>query len=440
MKRRAFLTALGLGSVRPRSYGQDPAPGTARVRDPRFGATGDGRTDDGGAVRSALASLPPDGGTLLFEPGTYRVGSDLRLPRRVVLSLDPGAVLRPDAGVTLRLGGPLDAWPRRIFDGPGGLRFDAGSVEVVLPEWWGAVPDGETDSTAPLARALSALDGEVSRLRLAPGTYALSGPITLARDHSTIEGRGATLLWTADSDGLRVDARHVEIADLTVRGPGFGRSSSVGLQVGASRYWPTTTGPYTITGLHVIGWGTGVRLLNLERLEARGWKVDYNRRNLEMLDGAFNTFVNCRFSDSQGEFNTRLAGARGVGGGGSSNHNVFQQCEWLNTRAGTWALTIGDSDYPSHSNLVLKCDIERASEAGGITVRGMNNLIASAFFHDLETGLVATGNGDTLLLHPRFSVRGFGRNTVRAEAGHRLRVVEGTGLGHGRGAARAARG
>lgn len=440
MKRRAFLTALGIGCVGSPPTRQDPDPGTARVRDPRFGAAGDGTTDDARAVRSALASLPPSGGMLLFDPGAYRLGSDVEVPRRVVVSLRPGAVLRPDAGATVGLAGPLDAWPRRIFDGEGAIRFGAGSVDAVRPEWWGAVPDGETDSTAALARSLAALAGEMPRLRLAPGTYAVSAPLTVTQDHAAIEGRGATLQWTADVDGLRVDARHVEIDELAVRGPGHGRSSSVGLQVAARRHWPTTTGPYTFGRLHVIGWGTGVRLLNVELMEGRGWRVDNNRRNMELLDGAFNTFINCRFSDSHGEFNTRLSGARDVGGGAGANHTVFQQCEWLNTRAGTWALTLGEDGFPSHSNLVLKCDIERESGAFGVAVRGMNNLLAGPFFHDLETGLVAAGDGDTLLLQPRFTARGFGRNTVRSGGRHRLRVLEGAGLEHGRGAERAVRG
>jgi hypothetical protein len=43
--------------------------GYANVRD--FGAAGDGKTDDTGAIQKAIGSLPPEGGTVLFPPGHY---------------------------------------------------------------------------------------------------------------------------------------------------------------------------------------------------------------------------------------------------------------------------------------------------------------------------------------------------------------------------------
>ena len=38
-----------------------------------FGATGDGTTDDGAAIRAAIASLPANGGGIYFPNGTYKV-------------------------------------------------------------------------------------------------------------------------------------------------------------------------------------------------------------------------------------------------------------------------------------------------------------------------------------------------------------------------------
>lgn len=38
-----------------------------------FGATGDGTTDDTAAIRSAIAAVPPTGGTVYFPPGTYKI-------------------------------------------------------------------------------------------------------------------------------------------------------------------------------------------------------------------------------------------------------------------------------------------------------------------------------------------------------------------------------
>jgi len=60
---------------------QAPAPQTLNVR--AFGATGDGRTDDGPAIRAAFAAAAACKGAptvVLLPAGTYRVGADPRSP------------------------------------------------------------------------------------------------------------------------------------------------------------------------------------------------------------------------------------------------------------------------------------------------------------------------------------------------------------------------
>ena len=47
--------------------------GYANVRE--FGAVGDGKADDTKAIGKAIASLPPEGGTVLFPPGHYLTGT-----------------------------------------------------------------------------------------------------------------------------------------------------------------------------------------------------------------------------------------------------------------------------------------------------------------------------------------------------------------------------
>jgi len=79
MERRSFLGGLALASVRPTFAASEDD--TSRVYDVRrFGAVGDGRTDDTAAIRRALVELAKGGGVLTLSPGDYIVSGPLDLP------------------------------------------------------------------------------------------------------------------------------------------------------------------------------------------------------------------------------------------------------------------------------------------------------------------------------------------------------------------------
>lgn len=66
--------------------GKPVPPGTVDVK--RYGATGDGVTDDAPAINAAIqasGSEAPYGGTVLFPPGVYRIASSIHVTRGVVL-------------------------------------------------------------------------------------------------------------------------------------------------------------------------------------------------------------------------------------------------------------------------------------------------------------------------------------------------------------------
>jgi hypothetical protein len=65
-----------------------------------FGAVGDGVTDDTAAIQAAIDSLPPNGGTIIFEVGTYVVLSTLEIGdgTNSSISTKAGVVLMGKAG------------------------------------------------------------------------------------------------------------------------------------------------------------------------------------------------------------------------------------------------------------------------------------------------------------------------------------------------------
>lgn len=124
-----------------------------------FGSTGNGVTDDYTALSDLITKIGISEATILFSPGTYKIGSNITIPSNINLYLSKGAVLAPVSGVTITINGSVEAGLWQIFSGAGKV---IGSIKVdcIYPQWWGAKGDGITDDTvafiATIATAESA--------------------------------------------------------------------------------------------------------------------------------------------------------------------------------------------------------------------------------------------------------------------------------------------
>jgi len=89
------LAALPIGARAGRAAAPARDRGDTRVDVRRFGAMGDGITDDTSCFQRAIDALPGDGGTLHVPAGNYAIDASrsVRLRSRMHLELAPGAVL-----------------------------------------------------------------------------------------------------------------------------------------------------------------------------------------------------------------------------------------------------------------------------------------------------------------------------------------------------------
>src|SRR5262245_46205670 len=86
-----------------------------------FGAAGNGKTDDTGALQSAIQEAARRQWPLFLPPGNYRITSQLDIPTNTVIigsghGLNFGCVIRPENCPALAIGGATQAFHIRIQD------------------------------------------------------------------------------------------------------------------------------------------------------------------------------------------------------------------------------------------------------------------------------------------------------------------------------------
>ena len=134
-----------------------------------------------------LVSQPIEGG--------HGQEASLTVEKNVTLQFLADGKLNVEAGKTVTIEGSIEAGRTHIFSGEGDIRFGAGKVTEIYPEWWGAAGDWDgrsgTDDTAAFQAACAAIKsgytpGEARRtnisiptLRLAARSYLIKGQIDL---------------------------------------------------------------------------------------------------------------------------------------------------------------------------------------------------------------------------------------------------------------------
>ena len=140
-----------------------------------------GTIDPTGAMdTSAVLALANSVGVALYLPqGVYRISSPVTMT--VPLYFEAGAILKPDANITITLNAPIVAFPSQIFDLTHTNAQLAGALKntFVYAEWFGAKADGVTANSVPINQALlcCANSGYIP-LQLLAGRYVLGTTVS----------------------------------------------------------------------------------------------------------------------------------------------------------------------------------------------------------------------------------------------------------------------
>jgi parallel beta-helix repeat protein len=201
------------------------------VKDSRFGATGDGSTDDTGAIQQALDEAE-DGGVVFFPPGTYLVGSAA------------ASILTGSDGVTLAGAGATASTIRvapgsaasRVLNlsrasdsGVRDLGFEAAGNTAVLSAVYSSVLHGQQNIWVRRCRFADFMPGRTTTTYAAVYTWTSNGVHVLDSDFS---GCGRAITLDQPDGPCEVSGNRIS-ADGTVMATGVLVRRSSGTSTGA---------------------------------------------------------------------------------------------------------------------------------------------------------------------------------------------------------------
>lgn len=189
-----------LESLKNKYDGLNPVSGYVNAKD--YGVLGDGATNDYAALNTLFNTTLTTATNVVMPTGTYISNTNLTIPSYINLIMLNGAKLSPAISTTVTINGNIDAGLYQIFTGAGTI---AGTprIEKVVPQWWGAVADGNygtgagTDNTSAFQKAISFLSvSGGSSLVIPSGIYKLVSQITVPSGISIIGyGKWSSILF-----------------------------------------------------------------------------------------------------------------------------------------------------------------------------------------------------------------------------------------------------
>ena len=136
--------------------------------------------NDPSSINSAVATAARTGGTVTISTAK-KLKADLTVPSNVSIVISYGGKIVKTSNYTLDINGPFSAGLYQVFSdfNPGDITFGNGSIEKVIPQWWGAKGDGITDDSGPINSAIAALPANGGEISLVSGNYLITNTVKI---------------------------------------------------------------------------------------------------------------------------------------------------------------------------------------------------------------------------------------------------------------------
>jgi hypothetical protein len=152
--------------------------------------------DDTSKLTALISQIGSSEGTIKLQgernASSGCVVGSLKTPPNITLDFSDRGGLKVATGQTLVITGPIIAPPTQIFhnavSGQGTVSFAGNkSISTFYPQWWGSIPDGETDNTPGVAAALAAAEsagGGMVDFLASSSKYVITKPLFIGTsDH-----------------------------------------------------------------------------------------------------------------------------------------------------------------------------------------------------------------------------------------------------------------
>jgi len=145
------------------------------------------------SLDAAITAMGSAVATLVVSSDTV-VSTGVNVPSTLHVRVTGGGRLTNSGSGTITFSGPFEAPLRQVFSGfpAAGIKFRAGAVTEVYPQWWGALGDNESDDTFAVQAALDACN----RVVIPPGQYKILSTL-LVDDRMGFTLTGAGMKTTA---------------------------------------------------------------------------------------------------------------------------------------------------------------------------------------------------------------------------------------------------
>lgn len=141
---------------------------------------------------AAVSGIGGGPGDLLLNQNVT-ISTNTSIPKNVNLKVSGGALITINSGVTLTINGTVEAGAHQIFsyaDSTAKADFSNSQQERVIPQWWGAKGDGNTDDHDALEYSFNC---GATRVVIPPLVYRFQSKLYVTTSNVTIEGYGAEL-------------------------------------------------------------------------------------------------------------------------------------------------------------------------------------------------------------------------------------------------------
>jgi hypothetical protein len=144
--------------------------------------------DDAGAGRlhRAIQTLGSRTPAVLFADANDTLSADLKIPKNITLVHLGGGNINLD-GHDLTVAGAFVAAQTRVFAGAGAVRFGAGSVNQIVPQWWG------DNSSQTVQKALDAAAQCGAELFMPAGNYVFDTTVQWRFTDADFDAHGLTV-------------------------------------------------------------------------------------------------------------------------------------------------------------------------------------------------------------------------------------------------------